>query len=186
MTRIPLRRYGALLGSYLRPQWPRVALLFTLLFASIGLQLVGPQIIRAFIDAAQSGRSLQSLVTAAVLYVSIAFVTQAVAIANTYMAEYVAWTATNRLRGDLALHCLRLDLSFHNRRTPGEMIERVDGDVTALASFFSRFVISILGSGILLVGALAALFRVDWRVGAALALFAFTALTVLLRLRGLA
>lgn len=186
MTRIPLRRYGSLLGAYLRPQWSRVALLFALLFASISLQLVGPQIIRVFIDAARAGGSLRSLATAAVLYVALAFVSQAVAIANTYTAEYVAWTATNRLRGDLALHCLRLDLSFHNRRTPGEMIERVDGDVTALANFFSRFVISILGGGLLLVGALVALVQVDWRVGAALTLFAGTALAVLLRLRGLA
>ena len=41
------------------------------------------------------------------------------------------------LRADLAEHCLYLDMSFHNARTPGEMIERVDGDVNVLANFFS-------------------------------------------------
>ena len=45
-------------------------------------------------------------------------------------------------------------MDFHNRRTPGEMIERIDGDVTALANFFSQFVIQVLGSALLLLGAI--------------------------------
>jgi hypothetical protein len=38
---------------------------------------------------------------------------------------------------DLTLHCLRLDMAFHHARTPGQMIERVDGDVGLLGNFFS-------------------------------------------------
>ncbi len=53
------------------------------------------------------------------------------------MAEDVGWTATNRLREDLARHCLDLDLAFHNAHTPGELIQRLDHDVRALANFFS-------------------------------------------------
>ena len=34
-------------------------------------------------------------------------------------------TESAALRADLAEHCLRLDMSFHNAHTPGEMIERV-------------------------------------------------------------
>jgi len=33
-------------------------------------------------------------------------------------------------------HLLRLDASFHASKTPGEFIERVDGDVGTLARFF--------------------------------------------------
>ena len=39
--------------------------------------------------------------------------------------EYLGWTATNQLRYDLTLHCLKLDLPFHYARTPGVLIERV-------------------------------------------------------------
>src|SRR5205814_6289858 len=104
----------------------------------------------------------------------------------TYCSERIAWTATNALRSDLALHCLRLDLSFHKSRTPGELIERIDGDVTALANFFSQFVIQILGSLLLLVGVLIALWTVDWRAGAALTLFALVTLGAMLGLRTIA
>jgi ABC-type multidrug transport system fused ATPase/permease subunit len=70
-------------------------------------------------------------------------------------AQDLGWNATNALRRDLALHCLRLDLSFHKLHTPGELIERVDGDVTALANYFSRFVLQILGNCLLIAGILA-------------------------------
>ncbi len=66
--------------------------------------------------------------------------------AVTYLGENVAWTATNALRAELAWHCLNLDMSFHNDHTPGEMIERIDGDVTELANFFSQFVVTLIGN----------------------------------------
>jgi len=63
-----------------------------------------------------------------------------------YWSERVAWTATNALRADLAAHLIGLDLSFHQAHTPGELIERVDGDVNALAGFFSSFVVRLVSS----------------------------------------
>ena len=73
-----------------------------MLFGRIALELINPQIMRFLIDTA------------------------------TYVGDGVAWDATNDLRADLVLHLLKLDLGFHNARTPGELIERVDGDVGQL------------------------------------------------------
>ncbi len=73
--------------------------------------------------------------------VLLALVGQGLAVAETWAAESVSWDATNALRIDLVSHLLRLDTSFHTRHTPGELIERVDGDVGTLARFFSRFVV---------------------------------------------
>ena len=71
-------------------------------------------------------------------------------------------------------------VAFAYDPTPGELIERIDGDVTALANFFSQLVIQVLGSLLLLLGVLAVLWTVDWRVGLALTVFAlaFVASTV--------
>ncbi len=41
----------------------------------------------------------------------------------------------------------------------------MDGDVNALANFFSQFFINMLGNLLLVVGALVLLFREDWRWG---------------------
>lgn len=183
---VPLRQYYALLSSYLRPQIARVAALALLLFGGIGLQLVNPQIMRGFIDSARSDGPPEYLYRLALIFMGLAVLQQVVAIGTTYFGENVGWTATNFLRADLAEHCLGLDMRFHNTHTPGEMIERLDGDVTALSNFFSQFVIQVFGSAMLMLGVLVLLFREDWRVGLALTVFAVLAMAVLLRLRNIA
>jgi ABC-type multidrug transport system fused ATPase/permease subunit len=183
---IPLREYGALLSKYLRPQWKRVLLLGFLLLGGIALQLVNPQIVRYFIDTAAGQSDLGSLVWAALAFLGIALATQVVRVIATYVGENVGWTATNMLRVDLALHCLRLDMPFHKTHTPGEMIERIDGDVTALSKFFSQFVIQVLGNIVLMAGVLVMLLLEDWRIGLALTAFVVGALFALNATRNMA
>jgi ATP-binding cassette subfamily B protein len=167
----PLKRYGALLGRYLRPQGRKVALMATLLLASIGLQLVVPQILRFFIDTAEAGGTLDALLRAALFFLGAALVNQLLSAAATYYAADVGWTATNAMRADLARHTLGLDMSFHTARTPGELIERIDGDVTALSNFFSQFSVRVLGGALMLSGILVILWLENTWVGLALTLF---------------
>jgi ATP-binding cassette, subfamily B, bacterial len=183
---IPFERYRALLVRYLSPHRHRVFYLSLLLFGSIGLQLYNPQILRDFIDAATAGVAHDSLIRLACLFIGVAIGQQVLAVWARYASEKLGWLATNALREDLASHCLKLDLSFHNRHTPGEMIERIDGDVASLANFFSQFVIRILGNAVLLVGVLAVLYAEDWRVGVALTLFSAVTMYLLIRLRNIA
>jgi len=202
---IPIHEYRDLLVKYLKPQRFRVALLAVLLFSSIGLTLLNPQVIRYFIDTATAPnpaltvRSLlvfdlppttaevqQELLLAALIFIVAALIQQAVAVGAVYTGENVGWTATNMMRADLALHCMRLDMTFHNVRTPGEMIERIDTDITQLANFFSQFVILVLGNIVLLGGVVTLLFLVDARVGVIMALFSLFTLWALNRVRSIA
>ena len=184
-TRVPLRQYADLLWTYLRPQKALVAVVVVSLLGNIGLQLVSPQILRFFIDEALEGSAVSRLIGVALLFTVIALVQQAVNVVATYTSGRVGWTATNALRGDLARHCLGLDMSFHNRHTPGEMIERVDGDAEELGSFFSTFVVHILGSILLLAGILVLLFREEWQAGLTLTVFTLVMLGLLFGLRNL-
>ncbi|MBD2778906.1 ABC transporter ATP-binding protein [Iningainema tapete] len=181
--KIALKQYRDLLVDYLSPQLSRIVWLAITLLGSIGLQLLNPQILRYFIDTAVNGGSQQSLFIAAVLFITVALVTQILAVSATYLGENVAWVATNALRADLVEHCLKLDLSFHKLQTPGELVERVDGDVGALSRFFSQFTINVLGNAILLLGVLVILLYEDWRAGLGLTFFTITALLILVKLR---
>src|SRR5262245_9608912 len=143
--------YRALLTRYLRPQIHRVAGMAVLLLAGIALQLINPQVIRYFLDTATQGGNISSLYLAAAVSIAFAILQQALSLAANYTSQNVGWAATNRLRADLALHCLRLDMPFHKQRTPGELIERIDGDVTGLANFFSQFTVRLLGDCLLVL-----------------------------------
>ncbi len=181
-----LSRYWRLLAHYLRPQWLRMILLAVILCATISAQVATPLVASRFIDQALSSGALRDLIFLALLTMGLALAGQGAAVAETYVAENVSWAATNALRADLVVHLLRLDASFHTAHTPGELIERVDGDVGTLARFFSRFVVSVLGNGLLMVGVLALLFHVDWRIGLGLSAFVALAVVAMLRIRALA
>ncbi|HET6316431.1 MAG TPA: ABC transporter ATP-binding protein, partial [Chloroflexota bacterium] len=183
---IPLRSYLELLAKYLRPQRHKAGWLALLMLAQIGLQLLNPQLLRRFIDDALAGASMDSLVGLALAFIAITLLTQALLVAATYVSQDVGWTATNALRVDLAEHCLGLDMPFHKARTPGELIERIDGDVSALANFFSQFTVMVLSNMLLLAGVLVVLWLEDWRIGAPLSLFTLMALFVLNRTRSFA
>ena len=176
--RVALRHYAALLAEYLMPHWRRMCLLGIGIFAGIGVNLLNPQILRYFIDTAREGGAVSDLTVAAGLFLALGLARQVIYLVSSYLGQDVGWRATNRLRGDLADHCLRLDMDFHHKRTPGEMVERVDGDTSALANFFSEFVAQVVGSVFLLLGVIVLVFREDWRVGAALSVFTIVAFCV--------
>jgi ABC-type multidrug transport system fused ATPase/permease subunit len=181
-----LNRYWRLLAHYLRPQWPRMALLALILCGTIAVQVGAPLVAGRFIDRATTGGAFDELIFLALLTMVLALVGQAMAVAETYAAEQVSWAATNALRADILAHLLRLDATFHTAHSPGELIERADGDVATLARFFSRFVISVLGNGALIAGVLGLLAYVDWRVGLGLSAFVALALVAMLRIRAAA
>ncbi|HEX6122472.1 MAG TPA: ABC transporter ATP-binding protein, partial [Ktedonobacterales bacterium] len=180
------RRYWRLLTRYLGPQRSRMALLGLILCATIAMQVVAPLVASRFIDEATAGGAPRGLVALALLTIALALVGQGLAVVETYVAEQVSWLATNALREDLLAHLLRLDATFHTAHTPGELIERVDGDVATLARFFSRFVVYVLGNLLLMLGVLALLFRVEWRIGLGLGIFVALALLGMLRIRAVA
>ena len=173
-----------LLAAYLRPQRPRVVLLGLLLLGGITLQLANPLIARAFIDGARAGRSAHDLLTLAVVFIVVALVTQAATVAETYVAVDLGWRTTNALRVDLTRKVLDLDATFHAAHNAGELVERVDGDVSAIAGFFSRFVVNVVGNVLFLLGVVGVLVVVDWRIGALMAAFATVALLVMVRAGG--
>jgi ATP-binding cassette, subfamily B, bacterial len=183
---LPFKAYWDLLSQHIRPQKGRFILLATLLFGSIGLRIFAPQIMRTFIDSALAGEALQTLTWTALAFIGVALLQQVIAISVTYLGENVAWTATNDLRAELAWHALNLDMRFHNDHMPGELIERIDGDVTELATFFSQFALNLVSNGLLLVGILVALFLEDWRAGLGFTVFSFATILILGRLKDIA
>jgi ATP-binding cassette subfamily B protein len=175
--------YWELLARYLRAQLGAVAVLAALVVGNVGLQLLNPQILRYFVDTTIASGPLQTLTIAAGIYFGVAAAQQLVSIGVAYTGDRVAWRATNALRADLALHCLRLDPEFHQQHPPGEMIERIDGDVNALANFFSQFVLLLVANGLFLVGMLVLIAFEHWVIGLVLAAFTTATFALLSRMQ---
>ncbi|MEU3885187.1 ABC transporter ATP-binding protein [Streptomyces sp. NPDC029041] len=181
MAGSPLRQLSVLI-RYLRGERPSVLLLALLVPLGVGLQLVAPQMLRRFIDHTLTGSPADLLLAVAAWYLTAALGLLVTTVASDAVAARLAWRATNRLRADLVAHCLRRSSRFYQRHPPGELLDRVDGDVTRLAAVMSALVLEVLAQLLLVVAILAALFQLDWRL--ALVFAPFAAGTLML-LRGL-
>jgi ATP-binding cassette subfamily B protein len=176
----------SLLAAYLPGQRRRMITLAVVLIGATGLQVINPQIVRYYIDTATASGLIEVLVLAAAAYLTVAVVLQVFKVAAASLGENAAWSMTNQLRVDLADHCVRQDVRFHNERSPGELVERVDGDVTTLATFMSTALLVILSNLLLVFGVFVSLFLTDWRIGLVLLVYAGCAVGVLLAVREIA
>jgi ATP-binding cassette, subfamily B, bacterial len=182
VTESPSSHWSLLVGL-LRPQRRIVLGLAVVLAGSSLLPLAGPQLLRAFIDGAAAGVELAHLILIALGFVALGVTAQAASVATVYVATRVAWRSTNALREQATAHALRLDLAFHGATPPGALVERVDGDATAITRFFTDFVLRVTGGAITLLGALVLVAREDWRIGVAFAVFVGLGLVVIVRMR---
>lgn len=178
--------YRATLSTYLGPLRGRVVVLVLLLLGSIGLQLVIPLIMRTFIDAAVDQSAVSVMTTAGIAYLVAGILNQLLDAGASYLGTDIGWSATNRLREELTSHLFGLDMGFHNDTTPGEMIERVDGDVTALSQFISRFLVRLIAAGVLLTGVIVVCWFESSVMGLAITIYVILVLALLIRLRKLA
>jgi ATP-binding cassette subfamily B protein len=158
----------------LRQLWPgrrAASALMLAIGAATALPLLAPLLTRRFVDGAIAGDSTRLLTLIGLGYLGLAVSGQLARVLTAWLASRLAWDGTNRLRERLAEHALDLDLAYHGQRTPGEMIERVDGDVIALAEFVVAFLLDVVASLLLLAGVLVIVLTVDLRIGGALAAY---------------
>jgi ATP-binding cassette, subfamily B, bacterial len=184
--KIPFKNYLKIFSKYLKPYRLKVAILFFSVLLNVLLLLVNPQIIREFIDTITRKQGMNELYKLAIIFFIFAFVQQLLVIFITYLSNKIGWEATNTLRKDLVKHCLNLDMSFHKRFKPGELIERVDGDVSLMFNFFSELIIVVINNLLLIMGVLVLLYREDFRVGVTQSIFVILAVFALFKFQNIA
>ena len=175
-----------LLLAMLRPERRWTAAVLTILIVALGLRLSMPALLGRFIDEAIGGEPVDVLIRVALAYVAAALVAEALQLAVMWGSVQLSWRVGNRLRERLARKAIRLEMAWHGRHSPGQLIERIDGDVEALVVFFTNVVVHVLGNMVLMIAMLVVAFVIDPRAGLLLVLAAIGGGTVLIRLRSAA
>jgi ABC-type multidrug transport system fused ATPase/permease subunit len=202
--KVPLQKYWEIQKKYLAPFKKRVILLAFLLTGGTVLLIITPLIIENYINLAVQGSSLDevsgffrsilrlftdsntifpALIFLASIYIILMLIQQGFSLFAVYVGQNLAWSSTNMLRSDLTEHCVSLDMTFHNEHKPGEMIERIDGDINTLAQFLSQFSIRLVTSLLLIIGVLATFFVKHWILGISFTAFTFLAIIVIYKMR---
>lgn len=154
--------------------WPgkglACALTLTVTAATV-LPVLAPRYTRAFVDQATTGAGIERLWRLAAAYLLLAVGGLAARTVAGRLASGAAWDGTNRLRERAAAHALSLGLPYLSRHTPGELIERIDGDVVAVGDYAVTLVMDVVVSLLLLVGVVVSLFVLDIGLGVAATVF---------------
>jgi ATP-binding cassette, subfamily B, bacterial len=142
-----------LIGGLLRPHRRELILYGAVLALAtavpMGSSLVLSRFVRLAIERAPSSR----LAPLAIAYAALGLAASVMTIITTWRSTLLAWRITNDLRNDLASYVLHADLSFHRDRTPGELVSRVDGDITAMTEFLATVVARVIAIVALGIGA---------------------------------
>lgn len=155
-----------LLG-YVRPYSAAVVLAVVLLLLTSAASLVGPYIVRIAIDDHIAPGRLEGLGVVILAYLGALAAAFALRFAQTYMMARVGQHAMYDLRMELLTHLQRLSVGFYTRQPVGRLVTRVTNDIEALNEMITQGVVAIFGDLVTLVGIVAILLYLDWRLALA-------------------
>jgi ATP-binding cassette, subfamily B, multidrug efflux pump len=163
-----------LLG-YLRPYaWHAVGALAAIIANSF-LQLGQPYLTKLAIDEYIAQRDLSGLDWIALAFLGILIGSFLLEYMQTYTMQLVGQRIMYDLRMQISGHLQRIDVRFYDRNPVGRLMTRVTSDVDVLNELFTGGVVAVFGDVFTLVGIMAVLLVMDWR----LALIAFSVLPLI-------
>lgn len=182
MESSPTSRWRALAGL-LRSDARRWVVLALVIALGAAMAVGGPLVVRRIVDEAADGTTAGRIAQLATLYLLLALAMQVVAVTIAWLATTSAWHTTNDLRMQMARHVLGLDHEFHRAHTPGELIQRVDGDVTSVSEFLGIVVPKATSAVLTVAGMVVVLTVLDWRLGLGMVVYLAIAIAILVRSR---
>jgi ATP-binding cassette subfamily B protein len=163
-----------LLG-YLRPYRRQVAFAVAAIIGRSVVELAPPYLTKLVIDEYIPAADLDGLWLIVAAYLLVLVSSFALEYAQTWTMQMTGQRIMLDLRMQIFAHLQRLDLKFYDRNPVGRLMTRVTTDVDALNELFTAGVVSVFGDVFTLVGIMAVLVWMDWR----LALIAFSVLPLI-------
>ena len=161
--------------TYLWPYRQTVAVALVAIIGHSALQLAQPYLTKLAIDSYIATGDLAGLNQIALVFLFVllgAFVLEYI---RTYTLQMTGQKIMFDLRMQVYGHLQKLDVRFFDRNPVGRLMTRVTTDVDVLNELFASGVVAIFGDVFMLIGIMAVLLSMDWR----LALVAFSVLPLI-------
>ena len=150
--------------AFVTPHWRRLALVLALGLVSTLLGLAQPYITKLLIDEALLSRDMSALVTVAVLMVVVTVLGFALNIFSSY--RYTAASADILFDMRLAVfgHLQRLSPRFFARTRLGEIVSRINNDISEVQRVAADTVLSAINNAIFLAGSVTIMLLLNWKL----------------------
>ncbi|MBV8820527.1 MAG: ABC transporter ATP-binding protein [Acidobacteriaceae bacterium] len=162
--------------SFLLPHWRRLALVVAVSLVSTAVSLYQPYLSKVLVDKALLGRNLNALIQVTAVFVGIAALSFVLNIASGMWYTRLSAEILFDMRLLLYRHLQRLSPRFYARTRMGDIVSRINNDIAEIQRISAETALATIGNVLSLIGAVALLLWLDWR------LFVFSVLLVPLSL----
>jgi ATP-binding cassette subfamily B protein len=150
--------------GFARPyRWHVVVLMLTVLLTS-GINLLSPLLIRSLIDVAIPQGNIMLLNLLALGMVAVPILSGVIGVLQRRLNSWVGEGVIFDLRGALYAHMQRMSLRFFTQTRTGELMSRLNNDVVGAQQAVSNTLISIFSNLIMVIGTLAIMLALEWRL----------------------
>jgi ATP-binding cassette subfamily B protein len=148
----------------LRPYRGRVALTFIAMLAATGAGLAPPYLAGQAIDAGIVTGDSEALTMIVIAFLAVAVLYAGATYAQTYLVGWVGTRALQDLRERVFSHLQSMSIGFFTRRSPGVLVSRMTNDIEALNQLVTNGVVTLISSGLTLIGVVAIMLVLDFKL----------------------
>jgi ATP-binding cassette, subfamily B, bacterial len=167
-------------GDLLRPHWKALSLGFLAVLGQGAANLLEPWPIKIVLDsvieskpltgiagdlarAAAGTSKLDILKFAAISVLVIATIKAISSYAEKRITTTIGTWVMHDLRQTLYSHIQRLSLAYHDRKSTGDLISRVTGDIDSIQSFIASGLLGAFINSLTLLGMVGVMFYLNWK-----------------------
>jgi ATP-binding cassette subfamily B protein len=152
------------MAGLLRPYRGRVALALLAMLAATAAALAPPYLAGQAVDAGIVAGDTAALTRIVVAFLAVAALYAGSTYAQTYLVGWVGTRALQDLRERVFAHLQSMSIGFFTRRSPGVLISRITNDIEALNQLVTSGVVTLLSSGLTLIGVVAIMALLDLKL----------------------
>ena len=152
--------------AYLQPYWRRLSLVFAISVISTATTLAVPYLTKDLIDTALIGRDAAALRRIVLWFAALGVFSFALNVVSGLRYTRVSADILFDMRLTLYEHLQRLSPRFYARTRLGDIIARINGDISEIQRVAAEAALAWVGNVLFLVGSLAMMLWLDWRLTA--------------------
>lgn len=152
------------IGSYLKPYWLQFLLVFVAIAASSVVGLFPSIITGRIVDEALVGTDMSLLIK----LICLAFITlagsQVIGVLESYISAWISQQIIYDMRNEMYRHLQYMAHSFFTTEKQGDIITRMNSDISGVSSVVSGTLTSIVSNILTVATTLVALFSMSWQL----------------------
>ena len=150
--------------SYLKPYWFQFLLVFLAILISAGVGLLPSIITGKIVDEALVGRNMKLLIQLLIAAFATLTASEVIGVLESYINAWISNRIIFDMKNQMYGHLQRMPHSFFTSEKQGDIITRMNSDISGVSSVISGTLSSIVSNIAVVVTTLVALFTMSWQL----------------------